>query len=76
MEELKVTPETIRGVAQAKVRYWQEQVDLAASVLRTDDGALSLSAWNEQLAYYNRCFRRMLAAEAQLDNLPKAGGVR
>ena len=76
MEELKVTPETIRGVAEAKVRYWREQVDLAASVLRTQGSALSLSAWEQALLLYNRSHRQLLAAEAHLENLPRAGGAK
>lgn len=69
MEELKVTPETIRGVAEAKVRYWQEQV-------AKDDRELLVVFDYSFLQRYKRSYRQLLAAEAHLENLPRAGGVK
>jgi len=73
---MEVKVETVIGVAEAKVQYWQDQVDLAASVLRTQGSALSLSAWEQALLLYNRSFRQLLAAQAALDNLPRKGGAK
>jgi len=68
MEELKVTPETIRGVAEAKVRYWREQV--------ANDEQTLLAVFDYSfLQRYKRSHRQLLAAEAHLENLPRAGGV-
>ena len=67
MEELKVTPETIRGVAEAKVRYWKEQVaNEEQTLLAVFDYAF--------LRRYKRSHRQLLAAEAHLENLPKSVG--
>jgi len=69
MEELKVTPETIRGVAEAKVRYWREQV-------ANDEKTLLAVIDYSFLQRYERSRRQLLAAEAHLENLPRAGGAK
>lgn len=69
------TAETVRNVAQAKLKYWTEETATAASVLR-QQAQSKLVDWEQALLLYNRCYRHWLAAQAALDNLPRAGGVR
>lgn len=73
---MEISVNTVVGLAEAKVAYWQGEVDQAALVLRTQAHELSPSAWEQALLLYNRCYRNLLAAQTTLDNLPKKGGVK
>jgi hypothetical protein len=77
---MEISVNTVVGVAEAKVAYWQGEVDQAASVLRTQAQKFnrqhSSSAFEQALLLYNRCYRNLLAAQATLENLPKKGGAK
>jgi len=73
---MEISVNTVVGVAEAKVAYWQGEVDQAASVLRTQAQQHSSSAFEQALLLYNRCYRNLLAAQATLDNLPRKGGAK
>jgi len=73
---MEISVNTVVGVAEAKVAYWQGEVDQAASVLRTQAQQNSSSAFEQALLLYNRCYRNLLAAQATLDNLPRKGGAK
>lgn len=73
---MEISVNTVVGVAEAKVAYWQGEVDQAASVLRTQAQQNSTSAFEQALLLYNRCYRNLLAAQATLENLPKKGGAK
>lgn len=71
------TAETVRNVAQAKVKYWlQETAEASAALRHQAQAGCDTLTWEQQLLYYNRCYRNLIAAETTLDNLPRTGGVR
>lgn len=73
---MEISVNTVVGVAEAKVAYWQGEVDESASVLRTQAREGSAAAYEMALLRFMRCHRNLIAAQATLENLPKKGGAK
>ena len=73
---MEISVNTVVGVAEAKVEYWLDRVDTAASMLRIEARKIDVTGFDQVLLIYNRCYRNLLAAQATLDNLPRKGGAK
>ena len=68
--------DTVIGVAEAKVAYWEKETNESASVLRTQAKEGSAAHFELALLRFTRCYRNLMAAQATLDNLPRKGGAK
>ena len=73
---MEISVNTVVGVAEAKVAYWQGEVNESASVLRTQAREGSAVDFEMALLRFTRCYRNLVAAQATLDNLPRKGGAK
>jgi len=73
---MEISVNTVVGVAEARLAYWQGEVDESASVLRTQAREGSAVDFEMALLRFMRCHRNLMDAQTTVDNLPKSGGAK
>jgi len=63
--------DTVIGVAEAKVAYWEKETNESASVLRTQAKEGSAAHFEQALLRFTRCYQNLVDAQTTLANLPK-----